>query len=80
MQRDLTRDDVRALVARGLAETHGNYTVLVRLFNMAPGDYKRFLNVLHKHGCHMPVALFRGGPVRRPAAKASHGFDRQRSA
>jgi DNA-binding NtrC family response regulator len=67
MERDLTRDDLRGLVARGLTETHGSYTALLRLFNMDRADYKRFLNVLQKHSCHMPVALFKSGSIRRPS-------------
>jgi DNA-binding NtrC family response regulator len=66
MDRDLTRDDVRRIVTRGLHETRGNYVMLVRLFNMETTEYKRFLNVLHKHGCHIPVASIRGGAIRRP--------------
>jgi DNA-binding NtrC family response regulator len=66
MLRDLTRDDVRTLVGRGLQETRGNYTTLLQLFNLERADYKRFLNVLHKHACHMRVAPFRAAPVRRP--------------
>lgn len=50
---DLTREDVRAIVRRGLTETRGNYRLLVRLFNMHEGDYKRFLSFLRKHGCHI---------------------------
>ena len=66
MARDLTREDVRALVTRGLQETRGHYVMLVDLFNMESKDYKRFLNVLHKHGCHIPVASIRGTAIRRP--------------
>jgi DNA-binding NtrC family response regulator len=66
MQRDLTRDDLRALVTKGLHETRGNYVMLVRLFNLETRDYKRFMNVLHKHGCHIPVAPFRDATIRRP--------------
>jgi DNA-binding NtrC family response regulator len=50
---DLTREEVRAVVRRGLTETRGNYRLLVRLFNMHEGDYKRFLSFLRKHGCHI---------------------------
>jgi hypothetical protein len=35
----------------GLARTHGSYKKVVELFNMAPGDYKRFLTCLRKHQC-----------------------------
>ena len=59
MARDLTRDDVRAIVAAGLQQTRGNYKMLLDLFNMQPSDYKRFLNFLRKHHCHMPFQKFR---------------------
>jgi transcriptional regulator with PAS, ATPase and Fis domain len=59
MQRDLTRDDVRFIVRRGLAKTHGSYTGLVEAFNMAPDDYKRFLNFLRKHQCQTSFQPFR---------------------
>jgi len=59
MSRDLTRDDVRAIVTAGLQHTRGNYKMLLDLFNMQPADYKRFLNFLRKHDCHMPFQKFR---------------------
>jgi DNA-binding NtrC family response regulator len=81
MQRDLTREDLREVIARGLDETRGSYMTLLQLFNLERADYKRFLNVLHKHGCHLPVALFKAGPVRRPLpARATGTFDSVRSA
>jgi DNA-binding NtrC family response regulator len=55
MSRDLTRDDVRAIIRKGLSFTHGNYKQLLRLFNMSEQDYKRFLNFLHKYACTVPV-------------------------
>jgi len=62
MSRDLTRDDLRSIVSRGLQRTAGNYKLLVRLFNMQASDYKRFLNFLRKHQCHMPFQQFRTTP------------------
>ena len=59
LRRDLTRDDVRAVVQRGLEETRGNYRVLIELFNMPPQDYRRFLNLLRKHDCHQQFQHFR---------------------
>jgi transcriptional regulator with PAS, ATPase and Fis domain len=59
MQRDLTRADVRALVQRGLAESHGSYRALTRVFNMEPDDYKRFLNFLRKQNCQLPFRKYR---------------------
>jgi two-component system response regulator AtoC len=59
MSRDMTREDLRAIIRMGLEETRGNYKMLVRLFNMEPADYKRFLNFLRKHHCHMPFQTYR---------------------
>jgi DNA-binding NtrC family response regulator len=59
MERDLTRDDLRALVRHGLSLTGGTYKGLAQLFNV-PGDYKRLLTVLRKFNCHVPVHEFRG--------------------
>jgi DNA-binding NtrC family response regulator len=78
MSRDLTRDDLRRIVARGLAQTSGNYKLLVTLFNMGPHDYKRFLNFLRKHHCHMPFQQFRtltqnGGSGNQPEKAQSSG-------
>lgn len=66
MARDMTREDLRTIVKMGLEETRGNYKLLVRLFNMDPADYKRFLNFLRKHHCHMPFQAYRNAvPERR---------------
>jgi DNA-binding NtrC family response regulator len=65
MMRDLTRDDLRFIIRRGLQETAGNYKMLVELLNMKPTDYKRFLNFLRKHECHVPFARFRAAGLRR---------------
>jgi DNA-binding NtrC family response regulator len=65
---DMRRDEVRAIVQRGLQETRGSYKMLMSLFNMSEHDYKRFLNFLRKHQCHMPFQRFRAGP--QPAAQA----------
>jgi transcriptional regulator with PAS, ATPase and Fis domain len=65
MARDLTRDDLRFIVTRGLQQTSGNYKMLVELLNMKPTDYKRFLNFLRKHECHLPFERFRSAGLRR---------------
>jgi DNA-binding NtrC family response regulator len=59
MDRDLTRDDLRAVVSRGLEHTRGSYKLLLEVFNVAPGDYKRLLSFLRKYQCHMPFQKFR---------------------
>ncbi|MBM3316110.1 sigma-54-dependent Fis family transcriptional regulator, partial [candidate division WOR-3 bacterium] len=64
MLRDLTRDDLRAIVCRGLEQTRGSYRILVTLFGMDPADYKRFLNFLRKHDCQVPFQRFRTVPGR----------------
>jgi len=63
MNHELTREDVREVVQAGLAHTRGNYRMLVQAFNMAPGDYKRFLSFLRAHGCHVSYQPFRSLPA-----------------
>jgi len=67
MARDLTRHEVRELVRLGLEHTRGNYKLLVTAFNMAPEDYKKFLNFLRKYQCHVPFQRFRMMPATFPA-------------
>lgn len=73
MARDMTRDDLRSLVRRGLERTSGSYRVLTQLFNMPAEDYKRFLSFLRKHQCHVAFQPFRSVGDRRnipgPAVK-----------
>jgi transcriptional regulator with PAS, ATPase and Fis domain len=69
MARDLTREDLRAIVARGLEETRGSYKGLVELFNLSANDYKRFLNFLRKYECRLPFQRFRAVPVNVSAAR-----------
>ncbi|MCC7126505.1 MAG: sigma-54-dependent Fis family transcriptional regulator [Acidobacteria bacterium] len=68
MARDLSRSELRGVIRAGLEHTGGNYRVVVELFNMAPGDYKRFLGFLRKHDCHVPFHAFRA--VRHRPANA----------
>jgi transcriptional regulator with PAS, ATPase and Fis domain len=83
MSRDMTRDDLRALVSRGLEQTRGSYRILVQLFNMPDADYKRFLNFLRKHDCQMPFQRFRTLPARlgaeRPPDEAEAIDERRRA-
>jgi transcriptional regulator with PAS, ATPase and Fis domain len=65
ISRDLTREDLRSLVKKGLERTAGNYKVLVELFNMPADDYKRFLGFLRKYHCHMPFQQFRSAAAGR---------------
>jgi transcriptional regulator with PAS, ATPase and Fis domain len=59
MQREITRQNLRDLIRKGLEEARGNYKIVCRLFNMDPGDYKKFLNFLRKHECQLPFKEFR---------------------
>ena len=59
MSRDISRDDMRAMIRAGLEQTHGSYRTLLGLFNMAPSDYKRFLGFLKQHDCQLPFQRFR---------------------
>jgi len=73
MSRDMTRDDLRALVSRGLEQTRGSYRILVQMFNMPEADYKRFLNFLRKHDCQMPFQKFRNLPARLDRGEMGEG-------
>src|SRR5260221_2018739 len=73
MDREITRSHVRDVVRRGLEEAHGNYRIVLRLFNMEPREYKRFLNFLRKHDCQIPFREYRsaaGDEVRAPDSGA----------
>jgi two-component system response regulator AtoC len=59
MNREITRGNVRDLIRKGLLEARGNYKIVARLFNLEPGDYKRFLNFLRKHDCQLPFKDYR---------------------
>jgi len=59
MQREITKENVRELVRKGLEEARGNYRIVAKLFNMEPRDYKRFLNFLRKHDCQLPFKEYR---------------------
>jgi len=59
MQRDLTRGNVRDLLRKGLQDARGNYRIVAKLFNMQEHEYKRFMNFLRKHDCHVPYREYR---------------------
>ena len=70
MRRDLTRDDLRGVVARGLAASRGNYRALLALFGMPASDYKRLLNFLAAHECALDFREFR---APRPETRELRG-------
>jgi transcriptional regulator with PAS, ATPase and Fis domain len=63
MSRDLSREQLRAIVKVGLERVAGNYRLLVPLFNMPQNDYKRFLTFLRKHDCQPPFRVFRAASI-----------------
>ena len=77
MDRDITRDQLREVIRRGLEQSRGNYKILARIFNMETQHYKRFLNFIRSHGCHIPFREYREcgasapGPVNRWPAEAA---------
>jgi transcriptional regulator with PAS, ATPase and Fis domain len=70
MEHDLTRDDVRHVVRRGLDVTHHNYKELLAMFNLRPSDFKRALSFLQKFQSYVPLPRDRDGrvPARVPVA------------
>ena len=71
MSRDLTRDDLRALIRKGLAATKGSYRGLLQLFGLEDGDYKRLLNFLASHDCAIDFREFRTIKHERGASGAA---------
>jgi hypothetical protein len=71
MNRDITRNDLRGLVRRGLSETRGNFRAVIKLFGMPPEDYKRFLNFLATHDCMVDFRPFRAGHHEEPSRPAT---------
>jgi transcriptional regulator with PAS, ATPase and Fis domain len=71
MSRDITRNDLRHIIAAGLEQTHGSYRLLTSLFNMVNDDYKRFLGFLNQHDCHVPFRPFRMARAALPTTRAA---------
>jgi len=70
IRRDLTREDLRGVVRRGLTATRGSYRSLLVLFGMAQEEYKRLLNFLAAHECALDFREFR---AQRPEGRDSRG-------
>jgi DNA-binding NtrC family response regulator len=49
LNRDLNREQVRAIVRDGLAEAGGSYRRLMALFRMPAGDYQKLMDFLRHH-------------------------------
>jgi transcriptional regulator with GAF, ATPase, and Fis domain len=59
MTRDVTRNQIREIIARGLERTSGDYRALAQLFNIADSDFKRFVGLLRRYDCHVALQPFR---------------------
>jgi DNA-binding NtrC family response regulator len=59
MSRDVTRQQIREMVAHGLERTSGDYRALAELFNIPDTDFKRFVGLLRRYECHVPLQPFR---------------------
>jgi hypothetical protein len=64
---ELTRDDLAALIDRGLQHTRGSYRALLATFGLPTSDYKRFHAFLYQQNCNLPVGRT-AAPRRRFAA------------
>lgn len=69
LTRDITRQDIRELVRRGLAKARGNYRAVLTLFGLPQEDYKRFLNFLMAHECNVDYRPYRNGDEQAPQAR-----------
>jgi transcriptional regulator with PAS, ATPase and Fis domain len=58
MTRDVTRQQIRDIVARGLERTSGDYRELAALFNIVDVDFKRFVALLRRYECHVALQPF----------------------
>jgi len=63
MMHDITRDDVREVVRRGMVVANDSYKELLSVFNLPAGDYKRMLNFLRKFQSYTPLSDVRGVPI-----------------
>ena len=73
---EITRAELLALVDRGLQHTRGSYRALVKLFNMPPGDYKRFHAFLYQQSCNLPVTPYREGTAGLPNGQSDRDLAR----
>ena len=67
LARDITRQDLRELVRRGLRESRGRYKSMLKLFGMSSRDYRRFMNFLAAHDCGIGVREFRSEAAAPPS-------------
>jgi DNA-binding NtrC family response regulator len=59
MLRDITRQELRQIIRKGLEQTRGSYAMLLELFNMTPDDDNRFRQFLRRHQCDVSFERLR---------------------
>ena len=62
LSRDLTRNDLRLVIRKGLEAAEGSYADLLAHFGMRPTDYKRLSNFLAAHGASVDYRPYRRSP------------------
>jgi transcriptional regulator with PAS, ATPase and Fis domain len=67
LDREIAKRDLRQLIGRGLAASHGSYRAVLNVFGMPPSDYKRFLNFLSTHDCLVDFHPYRASDVEASA-------------
>lgn len=67
LMHDLTRDDVREVVRRGLSMTNDSHKDLMNVFNLRRDDYKRLVTFLRKYLPDVLLSDIRGVPARAPS-------------
>lgn len=71
MARDITRQQIRDMVAHGLERTAGDYRALAELFNVADGDFKRFVGLLRRYECHVAFQPLRKKMMKVDAVRSA---------
>jgi len=71
---ELTRDDLAALIDKGLQHTRGSYRALLTTFGLPTSDYKRFHAFLYQQNCNLPVGPYRSAKasIRSPRSDSAY--------
>jgi transcriptional regulator with PAS, ATPase and Fis domain len=73
---ELTRDDLAALIDRGLQHTRGSYRALLATFGLPTSDYKRFHAFLYQQNCNLPVGPYRSAKATIRGTQRPDSFTR----
>ena len=73
---ELTRDDLAALIDKGLQHTRGSYRALLTTFGLPTSDYKRFHAFLYQQNCNLPVGPYRSAKASIRGTQRPDSFSR----